>query len=547
MTAREVFDYIVVGGGSAGCVVASRLSEDGGARVALVEAGPPDLGRVFEVPGLFALQQKSTTDWDLQSEPEPGLDRRRTYLPRGRVLGGTSSMNTMVYIRGHAWDYDNWASLGCDGWGYEDVLPYFRRAENNERGENRFHGGDGPLAVSDARSVHPLIEAWVAAAIEVGQPANDDFNGPTQEGFGLYQMTQRDGLRCSASVAYVHPAADRHNLRVLTSTQALRVILDGTRAVGVEVEHLGTTRTIAAEQEVILCGGAYLSPQLLMLSGIGPAAHLREVGVTPVVDLPVGEDLQDHPGCFLSYISDTPDLSAADTPANEAMLRTEGRGPLTWTEAGGFARIGDGQSIPDVQYHAAPGMFRDEGLATNFAYALSFGPYVNRPESSGRVTLRSAYPLAKPRIQNNFLVAQRDREILREGLRLAMEIANQPALRSHLAPLHRSVEAGLVPASTSDPDLDQYMRAGGFSFYHPSGTCAMGRVVDPALRVLGVDSLRVADTSIMPRLVGGNTNAPAIMIGEKASDLISSRAAREERSQPPDHETLPPPSRPAAT
>ena len=235
MTAREVFDYLVVGGGSAGCVVASRLSEDGGARVALVEAGPPDLGRVFEVPGLFALQQKSTTDWDLQSEPEPGLYRRRTYLPRGRVLGGTSSMNTMVYIRGHAWDYDNWASLGCDGWGYEDVLPYFRRAENNERGENRFHGGDGPLAVSDARSVHPLIEAWVAAAIEVGQPANDDFNGPTQEGFGLYQMTQRDGLRCSASVAYVHPAADRHNLRVLTSTQALRVILDGTRAVGVEV------------------------------------------------------------------------------------------------------------------------------------------------------------------------------------------------------------------------------------------------------------------------------------------------------------------------
>jgi choline dehydrogenase-like flavoprotein len=282
-----------------------------------------------------------------------------------------------------------------------------------------------------------------------------------------------------------------------------------------------------ANLEVILCGGAFLSPQLLMLSGIGPSLHLRETGIKTVVDLPVGENLQDHPGCFLSYLSNTPDLSDADTPEHEAELRRAGRGPLTWAEAGGFVRINDEHQLPDVQYHVAPGMFRDEGLSMSFGSALSFGPYVNRPESRGRVTLRSAHPLAKPRIINNFLAAPRDRDVLREGLRIGMEVAQQPALRQHLLAPRRSVEAGLLPRSTSTADLDEYMRAGTFSFYHPSGTCAMGQVVDSELRVLGIDGLRVADTSIMPYLVGGNTNAPAIMIGEKASDFIRDRSAPE--------------------
>ena len=524
MTEEEHFDYIVIGAGSAGCAVAARLSGDPNARVALLEAGPADRGRLFEVPGLFGLQQKSATDWDLQTEPEPQLGGRRAYLPRGRVLGGTSSMNTMVYIRGHADDYDGWAQLGCEGWSYEEVLPYFRRAEDNERGEDRFHGVGGPLAVSDGRSVHPLLLAWVTAALEAGHAENHDFNGAVQEGVGPYQMTQRDGLRCSSSAAYLRGPGVGPNLSVLTSAPALRIVLAGERAVGVEVDHLGERRTLWAEREIIVSCGAYLSPQLLMLSGIGPADHLQEIGIPTAVDLPeVGGNLQDHPGCFIGYLTRTPDLSDADTAANETLLRREGHGPLTWNEAGGFLRTDPALEIPDIQFHAAPGMFRDEGLSPAFASAVSFGPYVCRPESRGTVRLRSSMPSAKPRILHNFLDAERDRAVLREGLRTAMEIGRQPALAAHQDSHEASVAAGLVPESDSDEALDRFMRLATFSFYHPCGTCRMGTVVDSELRVRGVDGLRVADTSVMPRLLGGNTNAPAIMIGEKVSDLIRGR------------------------
>ena len=515
-------DYAVIGGGSAGCALAARLSEDPEARVVLIEAGPRDADRVFELPGLYGRAQKSDYDWDLQTEPEPGLDGRRAYLPRGRVLGGTSSINTMVYIRGHPADYDRWSELGAAGWSFAEVLPYFLRAEDNERGAGPVHGAGGPLAVSDARSVHPLLRAWVLAANEAGHPPNDDFNGDRQDGVGVYQMTQRDGLRCSAASAYLAPARDRPNLRVLTSARALRIGLRRSRAVAVEVERFERRSALRVEREVIVCAGAYLSPALLMCSGIGPAEHLASVGVRPLVDLPdVGENLQDHLGCFLSFPARTPDLQGADTPANEALARREGRGPLLWSEAGGFLRTREDAELPDVQFHAAPGGFLDEGLAAPAGHALSFGPYVNRPRSRGTVRLRSPLPSAKPRIMHNYLADERDLTTLRDGLRLALEIARQPALRSHLiagAP-HRG-----IPDSDSDADLDRHIRRTAFSFYHPAGTCAIGRVVDPRLRVLGVEGLRVADTSIMPLLVAGNTNAPAIMIGEKAADLIRADA-----------------------
>jgi choline dehydrogenase-like flavoprotein len=509
-------------------VVAARLSEDPDTRVALLEAGRSDESRLFQVPALFALQQKTTFDWDFLTEPEPALGARRAYLPRGRVLGGTSSMNTMVYTRGNARDYESWAAMGCDGWSYEEVLRYFRRSEDNERGENRYHGAHGPVAVSDARSVHPLLQAWVDAGRELGYPYNEDFNGATQVGVGIYQMTQRNGLRCSASTAFLKPATGRPNLSIVLDAYALRVVIDRGQAIGVEIDHQGASRTITADREVILCCGAYQSPQLLMLSGIGPADHLRGVGIDPVVDSPsVGDNLQDHPGCYLSYISATPVPDVLDNPEDEALLRARGEGPLTWTEAGGFLTIDHDRTDPDVQFHVALGMFRDEGLSAPFDSALTFGPYVTQPKSRGSLTLRSSVPYAKPRILYNYLNDPDDWATMRQGVRIAMQISRQPALRGHLRDRSRAVAARLIPESDSDAAIDEYMRTHAMSFYHPAGTCGMGRVVDSELRVHGIDALRVADTSIMPRLIAGNTNAPAMMIGERAADLI--RGASKEK------------------
>jgi choline dehydrogenase len=521
----KAFDYVVVGGGSAGCVVAARLSENPDVRVALLEAGRSDESKLFEIPAMFALQQKTSFDWDFLTEPEPALGARRAYLPRGRVLGGTSSMNTMVYTRGNAHDYDGWATMGFDGWSYADVLKYFRKSEANERGENPYHGADGPLAVSDARSVHPLLTAWVHAGQELGYPLNADFNGATQDGVGIYQMTQRNGLRCSASTAYLKPAADRPNLEILLDAYALRVLIDKGVATGVEVDHRGVPRTITAEREVIVSCGAYQSPQLLMLSGIGPADHLASVGVEPRLDLPgVGENLQDHPGCYLSYISGTPVPNVLDNPEDEATLRDRGEGPLTWTEAGGFLHTRDDAATPDVQFHVALGMYLDEGLSPAFASALTFGPYVTQPKSRGRLSLRSSVPYAKPRILHNYLSEPDDWATMREGIRMAMKMSRQPALKAHLRDHSRAIAAGLIPDSDTDATIDEYMRTHAMSFYHPAGTCAMGAVVDAKLRVHGVDRLRVADTSIMPQLIAGNTNAAAMMIGERAASLIRSAA-----------------------
>jgi choline dehydrogenase-like flavoprotein len=519
----EAYDYVVVGAGSAGCVVAARLSENPDVTVALVEAGPPSIGRLFEIPRLHTLQYKTSHDWDFATEREPGLGGRRAYLPRGRGVGGTGAMNSMLYVRGNPADYDGWRDAGADGWSYEDVLPWFRKSEDNERGESRYHGVGGPLTVSDARSVHPLLEAWVAAAHEAGHPTSDDFNGETQEGVGLYQVNQRNGLRCSSAVALLRPAASRPNLTVLSSTLTRRVVLDrGLRAIGVEVDHDGTTRTIEVRGEVIVSAGAYQSPQILMLSGIGRPDELRAAGVESSVDLDeVGRNLQDHAGLFVSYRSSTPQMLGPDISAEEELLRREGQGPLVWNEAGAFLRSTQANHVPDLQFHAALGRFKDEGLAPGQHDAISFGPYVARPASRGMVQLRNALPQAKPRITHNFLVEDVDRVVLREGLRTALEIARQPALREHLPDLDEAIADGTAPASDRDADLDTFMCEAAFSFFHPCGTCAIGPVVDPELRVRGVDGVRVADASVMPRLITGNTNAPTMMIGERAAAFIS--------------------------
>lgn len=518
----ESYDYVVVGAGSAGCAAAGRLAELSGARVALVEAGPPAKGRLFEVPTLFSQQLKSAFDWDYHSEPEAELGGRRAYLPRGRSIGGTSSMNTMVYIRGNRFDYDSWGRLGHQGWGYEDVLPFFKRSEDNERGADEFHGVGGPLTVSDARSVHPLLDAWIEAGVEAGHRCNEDFNGAEQEGVGRFQMTQRDGLRCSSAVAFLGAAEE--NLTVLPSTLALRIRWDGERAAGLEVDHLGEVREIGIDGELVVSSGAYNSPHLLLQSGVGDPEELRAAGIVPVHSLPeVGRNLRDHVGCFLSFLSDTGPVLGADTSAEEERLRRDGDGPMAWTEVGGFIKTSPGLEVPDLQMHAALGIVRDEGLAGSPEDGLGFGPYVARSTSVGAVTIRHPHPYAKPRIAHNYLSDPEERRILRDGLRLTMEIARQPALARRLqTDLRGSAELGLAPRDESDAALDEFIRANAFSFYHPSGSCAIGKVVDARLRVHGLANVRVADASVMPTELTGNLNAPTIMVGERLADFVKS-------------------------
>ena len=511
----EEFDYVIVGAGSAGCVVAGRLSEDPDARVALLEAGDQDTQPEIHIPAAFPALFKSDLDWDLLGEREPGLDNRRLYLPRGRMLGGCSSINAMIYIRGNRLDYDAWAAAGADGWGYDDVLPYFKRSEDNERGEDAYHGVDGPMSVSESRSMQPLADTMLEAARQAGHEANPDFNGARQEGVGRFQLTQRDGLRCSSADAFLRPAAERSNLTILTRAFTQRILFEGDRAVGVEILRDGQVQTIRAEREVILSAGAYHSPVLLMLSGIGPEDQLSPLGIEIRERLPVGENLQDHIMAQLNYLTDEPSLFNAATPENFALLE-QGRGPLTSNipEAAGFFRARPGVDAPDVQFHFAPSMFFDEGLTAPSDHGYAFGPVAIKPTSRGRVMLRTPLPHSKPRVLCNFLTTDEDRESMLIGLRMALEIASQAPLTAvERAPF-------LVPASDSDEDLMAFARKAGQPVYHPTSTCAIGAVVDSALRVYGVQGLRVADASVMPEITRGNTNAPTIMIGEKAADLI---------------------------
>ena len=415
-------DYVIVGAGTAGCVLAARLSEDPDVNVALLEAGGPDSRPEIAMPMGFPLLFKSSVDWDLFGEIEPGLGGRRLYLPRGKVIGGSGSINAMIYVRGNRADYDGWAAGGADGWSYDEVLPYFKRSEDNERGEDEFHGVGGPLRVSDSRAMSPLIETMLEASRLAGHEHNPDFNGATQEGFGRFQLTQRDGLRCSTAHAFLHPAESRSNLHVFTDAMVLRILFEGTRAVGVEVSREGKVEAIRAGREVILSAGAYHSPALLMFSGVGPAEDLELFGLEVRENLPVGHNLQDHCMAQLNYETDEPTLFGTFTPENFRLLETEGRGPLTSNipEAGAFFRTRPALDAPDVEFHYAPSLFYDEGLTAPHAGGYCFGPVVVKPSSRGRVMLRAPVPDSKPRVLCNFLTTEDDRETMIAGMRMAL-------------------------------------------------------------------------------------------------------------------------------
>jgi choline dehydrogenase len=513
------YDFIVIGAGSAGCALAARLSEDGRHRVLVLEAGGADTKQEIHVPAAFSTLFKTELDWHYQTEPQQHADGRRLYWPRGKVLGGSSSMNAMIYQRGYRSTYDDWAAAGNAGWGYDELLPYFLKAQHQERGASKHHGSGGPLNVADLRDPNPLSLAFVEAAVQAGYSHQRDFNDGDQVGFGLYQVTQRGGMRCSAAVAYLHPALGRPNLEVKTGALATQLVVEGGRCVGVRYRHDGGEREARAAAEVILCGGAINSPQLLLLSGIGPAAHLAEVGVPLVHDLPgVGGNLQDHLFVPVAFACPQPvSLAGAQTADQLARFTSEQMGLLTSNvgEAGGFVRL-SAAAAPELQYHFAPGYFIDHGFGNPAGDGFTIGPTLVAVGSRGTIRLRSPNPEEAPAIQPAYLSAARDLEILIEGTRIARTIAAQPAL----AP-YRGEEVFPGAGAQSEAELAAFVRATVQTLYHPVGTCKMGNdaeaVVDAELKVRGLAGLRVADASIMPTIINANTNAPCIAIGEKAA------------------------------
>ncbi len=533
------FDYIIIGAGSAGCVLANRLSADPDLRVLLLEAGPRDRHPFIHIPvGLARMIRNSRYNWAYETEPQAHLDDRRIMWPRGKTLGGTSSLNGMIYIRGHARDYDLWRQMGLAGWSYADVLPYFKRAEGNERGADTFHGADGPLNVTEAHHDNPLFDAFVEAGREAGYPVNSDFNGASQEGFGRYQFTIRNARRWSTAAAYLRPALSRPNLTVETEALTQRIAIAEGRATGVVYRRDGKEVVANAEREVLLAAGAVNSPQILMLSGIGNGAHLRNHGIAPRADLPeVGRNLQDHSNIHTVHAATiktlTDDLTRAErgafAVARAALLRS---GPAAGfpLEGGAFIRTAPELDIPDVQFHFSAGnlmsMIRQPFSAPSTDHtrpdAFMCHACLLRPESRGEITLRSSNPADAPAIQPNYLSTERDRTTLREAFKAMRRVLTRPALARY-----SEGEVWPGPEVESDTQLDAFVRSAASTVYHPVGSCRMGAddqaVVDERLKVRGIESLRVVDASVMPTLVGGNTNAPTIMIAEKASDMILGR------------------------
>jgi choline dehydrogenase len=512
------YDYVVVGAGSGGCVVAGRLSEDPDVRVCLIEAGSENSTDPTRIPSAAGVLQQSEYDWDYDTCEEPFCGGRRMYLPRGKVLGGTSVLNGMVYARGNPADYDGWRQ---PGWSYRELLPYFKRAEDNERGESEHHGTGGPLAVSDGWYRSPAMTALVEAAIEAGFPANPDVSGPAQEGFGFYQITGRAGERCSAATAYLRPAIARPNLAVETRLLVERVFFEGGRAAGVWARSNGERFQIRATREVILAAGSYNSPQLLMLSGVGPADSLRTAGIPVVADLPmVGQNLQDHPQCWLVFTHSLPvSLSIVGDPQHVRQYELDRTGPLSSNgpEAGGFVRTGLSPE-PDVQFHAFAGALVENRLTIAGLHGFSMAPCVLATRSRGNVALISNDAGNKPLIRHNYFADGADLDAMVAGLRIGLEITRQNALIPFTETSYQ------IPPSDSDADLRAYARRHTQTCFHPAGTCAMGEVVDADLRVIGIDGLRVVDASVMPTLVRGNTNGPIIAIAERAADLIRGKA-----------------------
>ncbi|HSW11448.1 MAG TPA: choline dehydrogenase [Solimonas sp.] len=532
--AAETYDFLIVGGGSAGCVLANRLSEGGRYRVCLLEAGPGDkLNPLIRIPtGIPALLRSKRYNWSFWSEPQAQLAGRRLFQPRGRTLGGSSSINGTTYIRGHASDYDHWASLGCSGWSWRELLPYFRQSENHEPFADEFHGQGGPLNVADRRYVNPLSQAFVEAGVQAGYPLNPDFNGASQDGVGIYRTFQKDGERCSNARAYLRPAEGRPNLRVLTGAQVTKILLDGRRAVGLRYRRSGRDVELRASREVILCAGSFQSPQLLMLSGIGPREELARHGIPLRHELPgVGQNLQDHLDCFVVMRTRTR-VGLSFHPGAwwrslvglfQYVFARRGMFTSSMGEAGGFIRSRIDEPIPDLQLHILPALNTNHALDMRpvfGGYGYSVMIYDLRPLSRGRVGLRSADPMDAPLIDPGFAAQERDIERLVRGIHKVRQILRQPALLAH-----NDEELQPGPQLQTDEALRDYVRRTAEVAYHPVGTCRMGvddplAVVDPRLRVHGLQGLRVVDASIMPTLVGGNTNAPVTMIGEKAAVMI---------------------------
>ncbi|MDI1463600.1 GMC family oxidoreductase N-terminal domain-containing protein [Catellatospora sp. KI3] len=516
-----MYDYVIVGAGTAGSVLAARLSEDPGITVCVVEAGPVDDAQNIHIPAAFGTLFRSRVDWDYDSHEEPMLHRRRIYLPRGKTLGGSSSINAGLYLRGNPADFDLW---GQPGWTFDELLPYFKRSEDNERGESKYHGVGGPMSVSDGRSNNVMGTAFVDAALEAGHSFNADFNdGANQDGFGPFQMMQRDGRRWSSADAYLRPALSRPNVTLETNLQIHRIVIENGRAVGVTGYRLDEQITLRANREVILSSGSYNTPFLLMHSGIGPAKVLSDVDIPVLLDHPdVGQNLKDQPIVPMVYPHDVPvSTLIGHEPQYVKEFLEHGTGPLTSNgpESGGYLRTRSGLDAPDVVFYNGPLMFADSGLGLPTGHGITFGPVVLMAESTGDVSLDSDDPTTKPKIVHNYFTNEDDLRSAVGGVQAGMEIARQKSLRPYTGTMLRG------PASDSDKDVLEYVRLHAHSIFHATSTCMIGKVVDAELRVKGIDGLRVVDASIMPRTGRGAPNATVLAIGEKAADLILGRPA----------------------